>query len=179
MNIRLRDFMPRPDGWGKIQGQQLREKLQNHLDTFPPKDIVIISLDDVEQTDVSFPRESVVTLAKLYRSQRGFCLTDFSDPDLLDNWDAAALKLEQPLLVWEGNKLARILGPQPSLGLQDMFRYVISAPVALTSEAAAALNLKVPNVSNKLKQLWSEGYVLRQEHVASSGGVEYAYIKIG
>lgn len=178
MHIRLREFMSRSDGWGHIQGRRVREQLQALIESCPTEDIVVISLDGVEHTDVSFPRESVVELAKQYRGQRGFCLTHLHDPDLLENWDAAALKREQPLFVWGEQTSYRILGPQPSAGLQDMLRYVLSVPVAFTSEAASTLNLKIPNASNKLKQLWLEGYILRQEHVASSGGVEYAYIKI-
>lgn len=178
MLIRLREFMSRSDGWGHIQGHRVREQLQAFIESRPTEDILVISLEDIEHTDVSFPRESVVELAKLYRGQRGLCLTHLTDPDLLENWDAAALKREQPLFVWGDQQSYRILGPQPSVGLQDMLRYVLSVPVAFTSEAASALNLKIPNASNKLKQLWLEGYILRREHVASSGGVEFAHIKI-
>jgi hypothetical protein len=144
----------------------------------PTEDILVISLDGVEHVDVSFPRESVVELAKLYRGERGVCLKHLSDPDLLENWEAAALRREQPLFVWGENATHCIIGPQPSVGLRDMLKYVLSVPVAFTSEAASALHLKVPNASNKLKQLWLDGYIMRREHTASSGGIEYAYVKI-
>jgi len=178
MHIRLRDFMPRADGWGHMQGRRVREQLQALIESFPTEDIIVISLDGIEHTDVSFPRESVVELARQYRGQLGFCLKHLKDPDLLENWDAAALKREQPLFAWGEHEDYRILGLQPSAGLQDMLRYVLTVPVAFTSEAATALNLKIPNASNKLKQLWLEGYILRREHVASSGGVEFAYVRI-
>ena len=177
MHIRLRDYMG-PDGWGRIQGRRVREQLQARVESCPTEDIIVLSLDGVEHTDVSFPRESVVELAKQYRGQRGFCLTHLNDPDLLENWDAAALKREQPLIVWGTNMTYCILGPQPSAGLRDMLMYVLSVPVARTSDAASALDLKVPNASNKLKQLWLEGYILRRERVAHSGGVEYEYVRI-
>ncbi|MDQ2886751.1 MAG: DNA-binding protein, partial [Chloroflexota bacterium] len=80
--------------------------------------------------------------------------------------------------VWERGMDCRILGPRPSVGLQDMLSYVLSVPVARTSEAATALDLKIPNASNKLKQLWQEGYILRREQSANSGGVEYEYVRI-
>ncbi len=170
--------MPRPDGWGHIQGRRVYEELYTLIESCPHEDIIVISLDGVEHTDVSFPRESVVELAKHYREQKGFCLTHLSDPDLIENWEAAASKREQPFIVWGEDKSYRILGPQPSPGLREMLTYVLSVPVALTSEAASALNLKVPNASNKLKQLWLEGYILRRERAASSGGVEYEYVRI-
>jgi len=140
--------------------------------------MIRISLDGVERTDISFPREAVIELARSYRGQRGFCLTDVSDQDLLDNWDAAADKLKQPLFVYNNGALFRSLGPEPSIGLREMLEYVQSVPVARTSEAAAALHLKVPNASNKLKQLWQEGYILRREQSATSGGVEYEYLRL-
>lgn len=178
MDIRLRTQMSDSDGWGHVQGQQVREKLRKLIESRPTEPIIRISLDGVKRTDISFPREAVIELARSYRGRRGFCLTDVDDPDLLDNWDAAAVKLQQPLTVWERGMDCRILGPRPSVGLQDMLSYVLSVPVARTSEAATALDLKIPNASNKLKQLWQEGYILRREQSANSGGVEYEYVRI-
>ncbi len=182
MDIRLLEHMDnRPDGWGHIQGRQVYERLRATVETHPSEAIFCISLAGVERTDITFPRESVVELALHYRGRRGFCLIDASDEDLLDNWDAAAQRREQPLMVWNNihdPRPRRILGPEISTGLREMFSYVLSVPVARTSEAAASLNLKVPNASNKLKQLWQEGYILRREQSASSGGVEYCYVRI-
>jgi hypothetical protein len=177
MVICLRDYMG-SSGWGHIQGRRVREQLQDLVASSPAEDIIVLSLEGVEHIDVSFPRESVVELAKQYRGQRGFCLTHLNDPDLLENWDAAASMREQPLFVWGAAGTYRILGPQPSAGLREMLQYVLSVPVARTSEAASALDLKIPNASNKLKQLWQEGYILRREDTAESGGIEYEYVRI-
>ncbi len=179
MDICLRTHMNSSDGWGHVQGRETYEKLRTVVETHPADLIFRISLEGVRHTDISFPRESVIELAKGYRGYRGFCLTDLSDSDLLENWDAAARKREQPLMVWNKDIVApTILGPKPSTGLREMFQYVLSVPVARTSEAAANLHLKIPNASNKLKQLWLEGYILRREQSASSGGMEYEYIRI-
>lgn len=179
MNIHLLEHMDnRPDGWGQVQGRQVYERLRALVETHPIEEVFSISLEGVKRTDVTFPRESVIELAKHYRGRRGFCLININDQDLLDNWDAAAWRREQPIMVWDGFRLDRILGSEPSLGLREMFFYVLSVPVARTSEAAASLDLKIPNASNKLKQLWQEGYILRREQSASSGGVEYEYIRI-
>jgi len=170
--------MDGPDGWGHVQGREIYEKLRAIVESHPAELIFRISLDGVRRTDISFPRESVIELARSYRGRRGFCLIDLSDQDLLENWDAAARRHEQPLTVWSNGTISRILGPEPSTGLRDMLQYVRSVPVARTSEAEAKLHLKIPNASNKLKQLWLEGYILRQEQSASSGGVEYEYVRI-
>jgi len=129
----------------------------------PEVSLFTISLAGLERVDVSFARAALIELARSKRGRRGFCLVDVSDPDVIENWDAAACKREQPLVLWDGAMKYSILGPQPSTGLRAMLHYVLSLPVARTSEAAAALHLKIPNASNKLKQLWQEGYILRQE----------------
>ena len=178
MDIRLETYMGGPDGWGHALGEQMQEVLRSLIEAHPEELIIRISLDGVERTDISFPRKAVVELARSYRGQRGICLTDIVDQDLLDNWDAAASRLEQPLFVWKDGVVFRQLGPEPSVGLREMLHYVNRVPVARTSEAAATLHLKVPNASNKLKQLWLEGYILRRERSASSGGVEYEYLRI-
>lgn len=182
MNIHLLEHMDhRPDGWGHIQGRQVYERLQTVVEAHLSEEIFHISLSGVKRTDITFPRESVIELAKHYRGKLGFCLIDASDEDLLDNWDAAALRREQPLMVWNtirDPRPRRILGPELSTGLREMFSYVLSVPVARTSEAATSLELKVSNASNKLKQLWQEGYILRREQSASSGGVEHCYVRI-
>ncbi len=47
---------------------------------------------------------------------KGFCLTDLTDPDMLENWDAAARKANQPLMVQESAGGLRTLGVEPSPG---------------------------------------------------------------
>ena len=59
-----------------------------------------------------------------------------------------------------------------------MFLEVLSVPIARTSAAADVLHLKLPNASNKLNHLWQEGCILRREHSATSGEVEYDYLCI-
>jgi hypothetical protein len=178
LTLRLRDYMDHDDGWGHEEGHTVYDRLRAVIDRHPVERIIVISLEGVKRTDASFPRESVVNLARYLRPHRGVCLGGAMHQDLQDNWEAAALKREQPLFYWEGER-PRILGPQPSEGLRDMLAYVLRVPVAVTSAAAAALGLKVPNASNKLKQLWESGYILRRERAAASGGTEYEYLKIG
>jgi hypothetical protein len=178
MDIRLRDLMGSPCGWGHIQGRRTGEALQARLGTQHLPGVIRLSLAGVEQTDISFIRAAVIERALCSRGHLGFCLTDASDPDLLENWDAAALKHRQPLFAWRDSSY-QLLGEQPVVGLRQVLAHVLAVPVAHTREVAATLRLSVPNTSNKLRALWESGYILRSETSAGSGGVEYEYIRIG
>ena len=177
LTIRLRSYLPGPDAWGRDQGQQVQERLREVVDKKPSATVVVISLDGVVRTDSSFPRVAVVMLAEYYRRQRGICLVDLTGEDLFENWDAAAQLRQYPLFVWQQGGY-RIIGPQPSEGTRDMLIYVLRQTVTTASEAAAQLGISVQNASNKLKQLWEGGYILRRERAASTGGVEYMYAPI-
>lgn len=177
MTIRLRDYMESSDGWGNTQGRELHQKLLGVIEANPGKKVIRVSLEGVERTDASFPRESVVELARRYRGQKGFCLIGVGNQDLLDNWDAAALKRGQPLLVWEDDGY-QIIGAQPTRGNRPLLDYVLSVPKTTATDAAKALGLKLTNASTKLKQLLDGGFMLRREEMAPSGGIEYVYFRI-
>jgi hypothetical protein len=178
MDIHLQNFMESPCGWGRLQGRKTCDLLKAHLQAHP-EPVIRISLAGIEQMDVSFARVAVIALARSERRWRGYCLTDASNPDLLDNWSAAAIIGEQPILTWNDELTYHILGPQPTVGLRSVLALALAVPVIRVQDAAVALNLKVPNASNKLKQLWHEGYLLRKEQSAISGGLEYEYFRIG
>ena len=50
---------------------------------------------------------------------------------------------------------------------------------AATEFAAATPKMSIANASTKFKQLWEQGFLLRREDVAESGGVEFTYYRIG
>ncbi len=177
-HINLRDYLSTSDAWGHALGRRVQEKLRALVEEKGRQILFAISLHGITHTDVSFPRTAVVELAQHFRGRRAFYLIEPQDEDVLENWDAAAVRCEQPLFVWLGDE-HRILGPQPGEGKRAMLDYVLSIGAATAGEAARALEIKVPNASNKLKELWEEGYVLRRERIASSGGVEYEYVRIG
>lgn len=62
-----------------------------------------------------------------------------------------------------------------TVGLRPAFEYVRGVGQALSCEVADALSLKVPNASNKLRELWRRGYLGRRELCAPTGGKEHAY----
>lgn len=176
--IRLRDLMASSDGWGHEEGREVFANLLKVVESNPGKRIFRISLAGVSRTDASFPRESVMELARRYRGDKGFCLVDGSNPDLLDNWDAAAEKKNQPMVVWLSDEKYQLIGPQPSRGNTATLAFALLTPVVRAAEVAEQLDLKVQNASTKLKQLWEQGFLLRREDVADSGGVEYQYFRI-
>lgn len=177
MLIRLREYVKSDSPWGNDQGRLLFPKLQEVVEENPAEIVFSISLNGIRKTDVSFPREGVVQAARFHRCSRGFCISGIRDRDLIDNWDAAAIKLGQPLMIWNGEK-HQLIGPPPSEGVREMLDFVLSVPKTTTNEAAAVLGIKIPNASNKLKKLWEDGFILRRERTAPTGGVEHEYFRI-
>lgn len=176
--IRLREFMERDDGWGNEEGREVHQKLLRAVEGDAGKIVFRVSLAGIRRTDASFARESVIELARRYRGQKGFCLSDVPNQDLLDNWDAAAQRRQQPLTVWRGDR-PEIIGPAPSRGNKAALAYVLSVCETTAAAMAKALNLKLTNASSKLKQLLDEGFILRRDEISPTGGVEYHYFRIG
>ena len=177
MIIKLREHTESDDLWGHEEGRKVFLKLLSIIEANPSNLVFSISLVDIKRTDASFTRESVLELAKRYKGARGFCLVDIQDPNLIDNWDAAAIKLNQPLMIWQGEN-CKIIGPKPSEGSYRMLEYALSKSSVTTSGAAKALEITTQNSSNKLKYLFENGYILRKEVVAPTGGIEFEYFRI-
>lgn len=178
MTIYLQHLLQDAQGWGHVQGYHIREHLQTSLEMSPYGSIIRISLKGVERIDVVFARTSVVELAEHERGRRGLCLLDVPNQDILDNIDGAAQSRKQPLFIWTNETCPHLVGPEPGVGLHPMLQYVLSVSATRANVAARILGLHIPNASNKLRQLWQKGYILRQELGANSGGKEYSYLRI-
>jgi hypothetical protein len=177
--IALRDVMDRPEGWGRDQGREVYQRLLRSVEETPGTLVFKVSMKGVRRVDISFASETVVELAHRYRGTKGFCLVDLTDPDLIENWDAAAARKGQPLLVWQG-KSARLVGAEPTQGCREAFQFALQRPQARAAEfAETKKDISIANASMKFKQLWEQGFLLRQESAADSGGVEYVYQRIG
>lgn len=176
--LRLRDVMDSSHGWGREQGREVFQRLIRHVESYSGKLVVEVSLEGIERNDISFASETVAEIARRYRGNKGFFLTNVVDDDLLENWEAAATKKGQPLMVWNGER-GRVIGPQPSQGNAATFEYVLKHMSSTASEVAIALDLQITNASTKLKQLWEQGFLLRRQESAESGGVEFSYLVIG
>ncbi len=176
--LQLRNYMGREEGWGRAEGRQVYQQLLAFVETSPGTTIFKISLKDVHRLDISFASETVVELARRYRRSKGFCLIDATDKDLLENVDAAAKKKEQPMLVWHGEN-ADLVGAEPSEGAREAFEFAMSRHQTRASEFASRKGITIANASMKFKQLWEQGFLLRRESAADTGGVEFVYQRIG
>jgi hypothetical protein len=177
--VAFRDFMESPDGWGRDQGREVYQRLLRFVEANAGTMIFKVSLKDVRRLDISFASETIVELARRYRGAKGFCLIDLNDEDLIENWEAAATKKGQPILVWRG-RTSRLLGGEPSPGNREAYAFALSRPHVRAVEFANANNgVSVANASMKFKQLWEQGFLLRRESAADTGGVEFIYHRIG
>jgi hypothetical protein len=177
--VRLSDLMGHSDGWGRSQGREVHQKLVAFVEAHPGVMVFRVSLSGVRRVDISFASETIVELARCYRGTKGFYLDDLNDPDMMENWDAAARKASQPLMVRGTDGQMRALGLEPSSGNLAAFRFALERASARASELAAAAQISLTNASTKLKQLWEQGFLLRRENLASSGGIEFEYFRIG
>lgn len=177
--LALREFMGRPEGWGRGQGREVYQHLLRYVEENPGTLLFRVSMKGVQRVDISFASETVVELARRFRGTKGFCLVDVTDSDLIENWDAAAAKRRQPLLVWHG-KTAQLIGAKPTQGCQEAFQFALERPQVRAAEfASAKKDVSIANASMKFKQLWEQGFLLRCESAADTGGVEYVYQRIG
>lgn len=171
--------MSSPEGWGRGQGREVYQKLIDFVESNPGVIIFKISLEGVKRVDISFSSETVVELARRYRGHKGFCFIDLTDVDMLENWEAAAERKSQPIMMWDGAK-GRAVGIQPTQGNMGAFLFAMERSRVRAAEFASITeNMTIANVSMKFKQLWEQGFLLRREDVADSGGVEFLYYRIG
>ncbi len=175
--VKLRSFTKNERPFGNLEGKDVFRKLSDFVEQNSGINIFGISLDGIEATDASFPRESVISLAKQLRGEKGFFLADLSNRDLIDNWSYASRAKDQPLVIWNGDDF-EIIGPELSKSTRDLVEYVLHKGTVLASQVASDLELSVPNASTRLKSLVQQGYLLRSEDVADSGGIEYKYSAI-
>lgn len=175
--LRLLDFTGVDRPFGNAQGKAVFRKLADFVDSHLGVRVFGISLDGIEATDASFPRESVISLAKQFRGERGIFLVDIHNRDLIDNWNYAALAKEQPIVIWNGPDF-EVIGAEMNHATKTLVEYVLQKGEVTTSQVAADLGLSVQNASTRLKNLVLQGYFLRVEEVADSGGIEFKYLAI-
>lgn len=136
-------------------------------------------MEGVEQIDASFASEAIVELIRRYRGSKGICLVDLDDPEIRFNIDLAAARMNVPVAVWNG-KSVEMIGGQPSAGNREALEFALARSQARAAEfAEASANISIANASTKFKQLWEQGFLMRSESAAESGGVEFVYRRIG
>ena len=75
--IKLRDYLEEPIAIGNQEGREVYQALLKDIDKNPQISIFEISLAGVNATDASFPRESIVSLAKNFRGEKSFLFNKF------------------------------------------------------------------------------------------------------
>ncbi len=175
--IKLLDLVGSATPFGNIEGREVHLKLLSALDAHPNENIVGISLSGITRTDASFPRESVISLAKAKRGEKGFYLQDFVSVDLMDNWNYAAIAKEQPIIVFTDDGY-ELLGKDISSGLKALLDFVMKSKNVTTSTVAEEFEVSAQNASAKLKKLSSMGLILGTKQAAESGGMEFVYTAI-
>ncbi|MGE4054618.1 MAG: DNA-binding protein [Vicinamibacterales bacterium] len=176
--LRLRDFMTSDEGWGRIAGREVAPKLLDFIERSAGVPVFRVSLAGVRRVDISFASETLVELARRFRGRKGFCFIDLADPDMRENWEAAALRAAQPLLSWHGDAWS-VVGPTPKEGLAGALEFALKREESRAADYAAETpKMSITNASTKFKQLWEQGFLLRREAGAESGGIEYLYFPI-
>ena len=176
--IQLSILMEYTEGWGRSQGREVYQKLITFVEDHPGVMVFRVSLEGVRRVDISFASETVIEVARRYRGSKGFCFIDLTDADMLENWDAAAERKQQPVMVWK-DKVGYVVGIHPSQGNQTAFDFALKRPRTRAADFASAMpGMSIANASNKFKQLWQQGFLLRREEAAESGGVEFAYYRV-
>lgn len=174
--IKLSDFVG-DSAFGNKEGREVYQKLLDQLDNHPDKKIIGISLAGIKRTDASFPRESVVSLAKSRNGEKGFFLLDFTSRDLMDNWDYAAKAKDQTIIVIVDGGY-ELIGKSLNPGTKSLLDFVMDNGTVTTSTVAKSFDISAQNASAKLKKLLSVGLVLATKQAAESGGMEFVYTAI-
>lgn len=174
--IKLSDIVG-DSAFGNKEGREVFHKLLDQLDNHPDKKIIGISLAGVSRTDASFPRESVISLAKSRNGEKGFFLQDFVSRDLMDNWDYAAKAKDQTMIVLVGEGY-ELIGKVINPGSKNLLDFVMEHGTVTTSMVSKFFDISAQNASAKLKKLLSVGLVLATKQTAESGGMEFVYTAI-
>jgi len=177
MHISFTSLAGQKDLVGSALGRLVFDKLRDIVIQNPNQRLFSLSAKGVRTSDTTFARDSVLALARQYRGHRAFCLVDISDQDQLDNWSYAADNQGQPLMAWEGESCV-ILGAQLTKSGHKVMEFVLSRSTVSVSEVAIHLDITVPNASTTLKKLQDQGYMIRTEERAPTGGIEYFYHSI-
>lgn len=165
-------------GWDREQGTPVAAKLVSHLESLPAQRMVKISMEGVERMDASFASEAIVEVIGRYRKSKGICLVDLSNSAIRLNIDLAAERIGVPVTVWNGKEV-EVIGLRPSAGNREPLDYALGRSEVRAAAFADVAGISIANASTKFKQLWEQGFLMRIEGAADSGGVEFSYRRIG
>lgn len=160
--------------YGSPRGKLAHDSLLSEIEKIGKVDVISISFRGLEGADVSFLREALVYVIKRYKKEIFFYVTDLPDEDIVANLQAAAVSGGEQVTYWSGNE-CRFLGPEQSTSSKILLDLIAAHRSSTTADVAEALNISVQNASTRLKRLYEEGYLMRIEETAESGGREFVY----
>ena len=178
MLIKLLDITKDDHPNGNVKGKEVFAELLKVIESHLSIDTFGISLKGIVATDASFPRESVMAIAKHFSGEKFIYLTDLEDDDLIDNWTYGSIAKDQPITLWDGNNVS-FIGPDMSKSVKELINYLLVKKKVTTSQLSNDLDITIHNASTRLKNVFKLGYVKRIEEVAESGGKEFIYQLIG
>lgn len=160
--------------YGSPSGKIAHANLLAEIENLGKVNVVGISFRGLDGADVSFLREALVYAIKRYKNEISFFVIDLPDEDIVANLQAAALSGGQPVTYWSNNE-CRFLGLEPSSSSRTLLDFIAAHHSSTTAKVAEALSISVQNASTRLKRLYEEGYVMRIEETAETGGREFVY----
>ncbi len=173
----LRQFMNAPEGWGFAAGTMIQRKLAGYIENADAH-LVRIAIDGVNRIDVTFASTVIVELVRQNFGKRAMYVVKIANDEVFENIAAAAERMKVPVTIWLGDT-AQVVGLEPVCGSRETLAYVLARDSVRTADYAAASGLSAANASTRLKQLWEQGFLMRDERSAASGGMEYVYRRIG
>lgn len=176
--MKLIDFTKDKTPHGNSIGREILSKMRDYIESNNNIVVFEISFEGIEFIDASFSRESIIYLAQFYKGKKGFYISNLFDQDLIDNISYAAIALDQPITLKNKDNETILIGPMPTKSNLEIYNFVKKKKQVTTSQLASTFDLSVQNASIKLKKLVDEGYILRFEEIAESGGIEYLYKSI-
>lgn len=181
MDIRIGDLANSSALWGAERGQEVQAMIRKLMDANPQDRMICISLKGVQMMDATFFREAVVLLVKQHLGEKGFCVKDVENQDVLSNARYAAgfghKTRNQPITVWLDDSVEFIGRFEPDQLIEVAYD-VIRLGEMTSARLAADRGISISLASMKLKQLANRGYVLREERSAETGGIEGLFLAI-
>lgn len=166
------------EGWGRSQGAKIQGALINKLGHDQAPEMIRLSLAGMKRMDVTFAAEVVVEPVRRYLGIKSISVVHAQDSDIAENVAAAALRERVPVTIWVRD-VPEIVGPPPREGNHAALHLALKREGVRAADIAGALGISISGASNKLKQLWETGYLMRDAGVAQSGGPEFVYRRIG
>lgn len=161
--------------WGNPAGCEARLELDRLLAN-RPEPLVDLDLGGIERVDVSWSREALARLVHEHRGQRQFFISHVENPSMVENIDAAFVRMEMSVLHRKQADSYEVLGVELKPHLLQTLETVEHQHRTTARQVCESIkDLSLTACNNRLKALYDLGLLSRLEGTAPSGGREYVY----